>query len=303
VPGRVFAVAGAKGGVGKTTTTLDLAAALANAGHAVVVVEADLAMANAVDFLDLPAEAGSGPTLHDVLADTTPVSEATYAAPGGFDIVPSGVDLAGFAAAGIESLDPVVEQLRPEYDAVLIDTPAGVTRETLYPVEIADETVLVSTPRAASVRDADKTVEMIERLGGTVRGVVFTRSGAAARAHRLLSGGRPPRRRPRGRRGPRIAGRGRPHRRARPRQRRRCGLPRDRDPAGVLARRITERGRGRPGRRHRAVTGTTRPAPARSGRQRGASPTRDDRPGEKHREGAEAGARDGVQAEPVQQGV
>jgi len=177
VPGRVFAVAGAKGGVGKTTTTLDLAAALEDAGHAVVVVEADLAMANAVDFLDLPAETGSDPTLHDVLSGTTPVSEATYAAPGEFDIVPSGVDLEGFGVADIQSLGAVVEQLRSEYEAVVIDTPAGVTRETLYPVEIADETVLVSTPRAASVRDASKTVEMIERLDGGIRGVVFTKSG------------------------------------------------------------------------------------------------------------------------------
>ncbi|MFB6296809.1 MAG: MinD/ParA family protein [Halobacteriales archaeon] len=187
--GRVFAVAGAKGGVGKTTTTLDLAAALATAGHAVVVVEADLAMANAVDFLDLPADPGTDPTLHDVLADTTPVSEATYAAPGGFDVVPSGVDLEGFAAAGIRSLGPVVDQLRAEYDAVLIDTPAGITRETLYPVEVADETVLVSTPRAASVRDVSKTVEMIERLGGRVRGIVFTKSGtgSAPPAERIAS--------------------------------------------------------------------------------------------------------------------
>jgi septum site-determining protein MinD len=172
---RVFAIAGAKGGVGKTTTALELAATLATAGYAVVVVEADLAMANAVDFLDLGID--SEPTLQDVLADATPVSEATHAAPGGFDVVPGGVDLEGFAAADIASLGPAVEQLRSEYEAVLIDTPAGATRETLHPVAVADATVLVSTPRAASVRDASKTVELIERLDGAVRGVLFTRTG------------------------------------------------------------------------------------------------------------------------------
>lgn len=178
VAGRVFAVAGAKGGVGKTTTALEMAASLAMAGYGVAVVEADLAMANAVDFLDLQVD--SDPTLQDVLADATPVSEAIQAAPGGFDIVPAGVDLGGFAAADVESLAPVVDQLRSEYSAVIIDTPAGVARETLYPVRVADATVLVSTPRAASVRDADKTVELIERLDGTIRGVVFTKTGSGS---------------------------------------------------------------------------------------------------------------------------
>lgn len=172
---RVFAVAGAKGGVGKTTTTLELAATFATAGYEVVVVEADLMMANAVDFLDLQVE--SAPTLHDVLADATPVAQATHAAPGGFDIVPAGLDIEEFAAADVASLSPVVEQFRSNYQAVLIDTPAGATRETLYPVRIADATVLVSTPRAASVRAASKTVELVEHIDGTVRAVVVTKAG------------------------------------------------------------------------------------------------------------------------------
>ncbi|WP_435146465.1 P-loop NTPase [Halobaculum sp. P14] len=173
--GRVLAVVGAKGGVGKTTTSLNLAAALAEDGRAVVVVEADLAMANAVDFLDV--DVNGGKTLHDVLAGGAGVDDATYPAPGGFDVVPSGVDLDGFVNADLDRFPPALDTLRARYDAVIIDTGAGVSRETVVPTASADGAVLVSTPRVASIRDADKTMTVAERADAPVGGVVLTKSG------------------------------------------------------------------------------------------------------------------------------
>lgn len=174
-----FAVAGAKGGVGKTTTSLNFASVLAAAGRTVV-VEFDLAMANAVDFLAVDCTPDLDPTLHDVLANTSTVTRATYRAPGGFDIVPSGTTLEGYAACDPGRIVPVVKALKSSYDYVLIDVGAGLSRETLLPLAIADETVLVSTPRVASVRDAKKTIELSERVGGGVAGVVFVKSGTGS---------------------------------------------------------------------------------------------------------------------------
>lgn len=171
-----FAVAGAKGGVGKTTTSINLAAALARAGKTVV-VEFDLAMANAVDFLAIDCTPDVDVTLHDVLANTATVRNATYEAPGGFDIVPSGTSLDGYVQADPDRLKPVVKALSSTYDFVLTDAGAGLSRETLLPLAVSDETILVSTPRVASVRDAKKTIELTERVGGTVAGVVFVKSG------------------------------------------------------------------------------------------------------------------------------
>jgi septum site-determining protein MinD len=172
--GRVLAVAGAKGGVGKTTTSLNLAAALGADGRAVVVVEADLAMANAVDFLDVELSAA---TLHEVLAGGAAVDDATYPAPGGFDLVPSGTSLEGFMEANVAGFPDVIEALRAQYDAVVIDTGAGISRETVVPTGTADATILVSTPRVASVRDADKTMSVADRAGAPVGGIVLTKSG------------------------------------------------------------------------------------------------------------------------------
>lgn len=171
-----FSVAGAKGGVGKTTTSLNLAAALAEVDDTAV-IEFDLAMANTVDFLDIDCSPDVDPTLHDVLSDTARVTTATYEAPGGFDVVPSGSTLDGYAETDPDNLDQVVSALTSSYEFVVIDVGAGLSRETLLPLGVADETVLVSTPRVASVRDAEKTKGLVERVGGSVTGVVFVKSG------------------------------------------------------------------------------------------------------------------------------
>ena len=175
--GTVYAVAGAKGGVGKTTTSLNLGAALTAPGRSVVVVELDLAMANVADFLALDVDPETDTTLHDVLAGDADVSEALYDADDGFAVVPSGTSLDGFAAIEVDRIGDVLTTLRERYDVLILDTGAGLSHETLLPLALAAETVLVSSPRVASVRDVEKTKQLTERVGGTVAGAVFVRSG------------------------------------------------------------------------------------------------------------------------------
>ncbi len=171
--GRVLAVAGAKGGVGKTTTAVNLGVALAEAGETVAVVEMDLAMANIVDFLQFEPEE----TLHDVLSGTVSTTEALYPIADRLHILPAGTELADFNAINVAALAPIIRSLRPAYDYVILDTAAGVSPETIYPLRLADEVIIVSTPRVASIRDAKKTIELASRVNGTVAGVIFVRAG------------------------------------------------------------------------------------------------------------------------------
>lgn len=178
--GVVLAIASAKGGVGKSTTSINLGAALQALTGSVVVVEVDLAMANLLDLIDIDFHPDVDPSLHDVLADRSEASAAVYEAEGGFDIMPSGPDIEGYASLEPRKLGATVETLRDLYDVILLDTGAGLSYETLLPLGLADGVLLVSTPRLASVRDTQKTKNLTERVGGKVIGIVFTQSGTGS---------------------------------------------------------------------------------------------------------------------------
>jgi len=175
---QIYAVAGAKGGVGKTTTSINLGTAFALSGRNTLVVELDLAMANLADFLAIDCDPARDTTLHDVLARGTPVAEAIYETPTALDVLPSGTTLELFAEIDLDDLPAVIDSLRADYDRIVLDTGAGLSQETITPLGIADETILVSTPRLAAVRDVDKTATLVDRVGGSVRGLVLTKSGS-----------------------------------------------------------------------------------------------------------------------------
>ncbi|MFC7027640.1 AAA family ATPase [Halomicroarcula sp. GCM10025324] len=166
--------------MGKTTTSINLGASLAAAGYATVTVELDLAMANLVDFLDIDIDVTEATTLHDVLAGKSDVEAATYETDSGLSVVPSGTDLQGYAETDLRRLPDVVQALRWHYDIVLLDTPAGLSEETVRPLQVADETILVSTPRVASVRNVQNTKQLAERVDCDIRGLLLTKSGTGA---------------------------------------------------------------------------------------------------------------------------
>ncbi|KAA9396800.1 septum site-determining protein MinD [Haloarcula sp. CBA1130] len=180
VTNHVYTVAGAKGGVGKTTSSINLGTLLATAGYSTVVVEMDLPMANLVDFLDVDIDTDEDATLHDVLAGDASVTDAMYETDTNLTIVPSGTTLDGYVDTDLDRLPDIVETLRWHHDVVLLDTPAGVSEETIRPLQLADEVLLVSTPRVASIRNVSNTKELAERVDAPVRGLILTKSGTGA---------------------------------------------------------------------------------------------------------------------------
>ena len=167
----VYAVASAKGGVGKTTTTAALATVLAESGADAVAIDADLGMANLADVIGVtPGEA----TVHDVLAGDADPTAAVHEGPSGLRVVPGATDLDAYAAADPAGLRGIVEAFDGA-DYVFVDAGAGLSHDSSLPLAIADETLLVSTPERSALGDTEKTRQLTERLGGTVAGAAVTR--------------------------------------------------------------------------------------------------------------------------------
>ncbi|WP_207586807.1 cell division ATPase MinD [Halomontanus rarus] len=169
----VYAIASGKGGVGKTTTTVNLGTALAQAGKRVAIVDVDLGMANLAGFVSLNADST---TLHDVLAGNASIEDATYKLAENIVAIPSGTGLDDYAETSPEGLGDAITALRENFDYVLLDVGAGVSHETVLPLGLADAVLLVTTPEPASVHDAKKTLELTDRAGGSVEGLVITRT-------------------------------------------------------------------------------------------------------------------------------
>ena len=169
--GYVCTIAGGKGGVGKTTTAINIAAALEENGYDTVVVDADLGMANLGSMLGLD----HGTSIHEVLAGDETVSAALNDAQMGMTVVPGEQSLEAFAEADPAKLRNVIDTLKNNFDAVLVDTGAGLSHETTVPLGLADGVLLVTTPDDVAVNDTIKTADLAERVDGKVIGALITR--------------------------------------------------------------------------------------------------------------------------------
>jgi septum site-determining protein MinD len=174
--GTVLAVTSGKGGVGKSTTALNLGAALGEDGFSVALLDADLGMANIGAMLDVRTD----PTLHDVLAGRADVEAAVVSTQEAMDIVPGGRDLAEYAEADPDRLPGVLATLAEMYDYVIADAGAGLGYVNVVPVEAADEVILVTTPDDAAVGDTAKIAAFAGRVDAEIRGAVVTQVGEDA---------------------------------------------------------------------------------------------------------------------------
>lgn len=172
--GHVFTIAGGKGGVGKTTTAVNVGVAMEDAGYDVVIVDADLGMANLAAMLGIDHDT----SLHEVLAEQAAVSDTLTEGPGGATLVPGEQSLEAFADADPAKLRKVIKTLANAYDIVLIDTGAGLSHEATVPLGLADSVLLVTTPDSVAIGDAGKTAQLARRVDGEVIGTILTRAEA-----------------------------------------------------------------------------------------------------------------------------
>ncbi|MFH0836491.1 MAG: cell division ATPase MinD [Candidatus Micrarchaeota archaeon] len=164
-----IAFASGKGGVGKSTIALNLGLVLALAGKRVVVVDADLQMANIGVMLGVER---TPITLNNVLAGENQVKDAVYEGPHGLKYVPSGLNLTKLSEIDYPKLKEAIEALEEQNDFVLIDCPPGLGPDAMAAMQSTKELVLILTPDPASLADALKTKTIAEREGVKITGVI-----------------------------------------------------------------------------------------------------------------------------------
>jgi flagellar biosynthesis protein FlhG len=158
--GKVLAVTSGKGGVGKTFVSANLAAAMAKRGQRVLVLDADLGLAN----LDVALNLYPKITLHDVFTGKAKLEQAIIKAPGGFSVLLAGSGMVEYSRLTPEvcvSFLDIVRSLIPCYDVLLLDTGAGISDVVLFAVSLACEVLVVTTPEPTSLTDAYATIKIL----------------------------------------------------------------------------------------------------------------------------------------------
>jgi len=158
---RVITITSGKGGVGKTTTTANLGTALAMQGKKVVVVDSDIGLRNLDAVLGL--ENRIVYDLVDVVEGQCRLRQALIKDKRLPDLylLPAAQTRDKNAVNSVQ-MEQLCQQLRKEFDFVIIDSPAGIEQGFRNAIVGADEIIIVANPEMASVRDADRIIGLVE---------------------------------------------------------------------------------------------------------------------------------------------
>ena len=159
--GRVIVITSGKGGVGKTTTNANIGTALARAGNKVVMIDTDLGLRN-LDLL-LGLENRIVYTIVDVVEKRCKLKQALVKDKKNPNLcLLAAAQTRDKTAITEEQLKDICEQLKKDFDYILVDCPAGIEQGFQNAVAGANEAIVVTTPEMSAVRDADRIIGLLE---------------------------------------------------------------------------------------------------------------------------------------------
>jgi septum site-determining protein MinD len=158
---KVLVVTSGKGGVGKTTSTAAIGAALAGCGQKVVVVDFDVGLRN-LDLV-LGAERRVVFDLINVVQGVAKLSQALIRDKrlDNLYLLPAS-QTRDKDALTEEGVGRIIAELKQNFDWVICDSPAGIERGATLAMRFADEAVIVTNPEVSSVRDSDRIIGMLD---------------------------------------------------------------------------------------------------------------------------------------------
>jgi len=162
---KVISITGGKGGVGKTNVTLNLAMALAQLGKKVLVLDADLGLANCDVMLGLRVERN----LSHVLAGTATLDDILVEGPFGIKIVPAtsgSQNMTELSTVEHASLIRAFSELQTEIDVLLVDTAAGISDMVLSFSRASQDVLVVVCDEPSSITDAYALMKILSRDHG-----------------------------------------------------------------------------------------------------------------------------------------
>jgi septum site-determining protein MinD len=169
---KIYGLISGKGGTGKTTSAINLGAALNSLGEDVVIVDANLSTPN----IGLHLGASVVPVnLNQVLDNRAKLEQAIYKHESGLKILPSSLSIKELRKIKYEKLKEVGKKLKKSSEHIIFDSSAGLGRETRAVIDAADELILVTQAEMPAITDALKIAKLAEQFDKEIKGFILTR--------------------------------------------------------------------------------------------------------------------------------
>jgi len=169
---RIIVITSGKGGVGKTTTAINLGAAINYFGRDVLVIDGNLTTPNVGIHLNSPEVPIN---LNHVLQGKADAFEAVYEHESGIKIMPSSLSIKELSKIKPEKMKEFKEDFKKISDYIIMDSAAGLGSEALSSISLADDLIIVTNPEMPALTDALKAIKMAEQMKKIVLGVIVTR--------------------------------------------------------------------------------------------------------------------------------
>ena len=170
---KFIALVSGKGGVGKTTCTLNVGQSLAKLGKDVVLLDANIVTPNLAIHLGHMNPEG---TLNKFLRKEKSLKEIMYLHESGISLIPSSPSLSEYQRTNPQKLHKVFDLLKNAADFVLVDAPSGLGYDLLQILKNTDEVVIVTNPNLSSVMDALKTIQLAKENNNIISVIILNMS-------------------------------------------------------------------------------------------------------------------------------
>lgn len=169
---KIIVITSGKGGAGKTTTAINLGAAMNQFGEDVLIIDGNLSTPNIGIHLNSPEVPVN---LNHILLKKTNVFDAVYEHESGMKIIPSSLSIKELNRIKPERMKNFRDDFKKISKYVIVDSAAGLGIEAKSAMEMADEIIIVTNPEMPSITDALKTVKIAEQMRKPVIGAIITR--------------------------------------------------------------------------------------------------------------------------------
>lgn len=169
---RFITVLSGKGGVGKTTSAINMGLALHKLGADVIVLDGNLSSPNLSIHL---GNTYFPTTIHDVMRTGEPIQNAIYRNDSGLKIIPADISVESMKFIDFNKLRSSLQDLHLLADYVIIDGSPGLGRETTHLINLSDSILVVTNPDKTSILDAKRLIEFSRKMGKPILGLVVTK--------------------------------------------------------------------------------------------------------------------------------